>query len=103
MSRMTVSSYRDLEAERRRAEARDRAATARRLKALQRLEKQLARLDAVPPTSSEAVASRLSDQTTTFSPSEHEAWAQRLEQDIAQIEHALSRAMADRHNLAPTV
>lgn len=102
MSRMTVSSYRDLEAERRRAEARDRARIARRLKSLQRLEKQLAVLDQVPPTSSNAVNSRLSDKTTPFQPSAREACVQGLEQDIDRVERALEAAMADRHRVALT-
>lgn len=102
MSRMTVSSYRDLEAERRRAEALDRARIARRLKVLQRLEKQLAVLDQVPQTSSVAVASRLSDKATPFEPSAREACVQGLEQDIVRVERALEAAMADRHRVALT-
>lgn len=102
MSGLKVSSYRDLEAERRRAEARDRARIARRLKVLQRLERELAKLNNVPPTSSEAIASRLSDRDTPFQPSEREICNNRLEHHIAQIEHALSEAIADRHRVALT-
>jgi hypothetical protein len=100
VSGLKVASYRDLEAERRRAEARDLARITRDLAKIEHLMERLARLDDAPESSVSSVRARLADSSNPMTERERQVVMNALVQEISACEQAIARAGEARERLS---
>jgi hypothetical protein len=103
MSRLTVTRYRDREAERRREAQREIKRFRKELQRCIRLERELAQLEAVEPGKYAELLSRLSSSEDTIAQlapsSERSQWLERVANDAAGIEQAIIVAHERRMQL----
>jgi hypothetical protein len=100
MSRLTISAYQDLEAQRRRHEEQLRSALLRALDKLDALACVLERLDEAPASCTAEARTLLSESPNTSALSRLEAIANKISADHAVFERAIVQARIDRERLA---
>lgn len=102
MSRTTISRYRDLEAERRRAEQRELRKLKRELERLESLGRRLSELQEYDGVEFSGRLRRLSDQSSSLTAGERAAWLLDVNREIERIEVSITAAHEQRLRLALT-
>ncbi|MFZ4686823.1 MAG: hypothetical protein ACOYMK_14565 [Hyphomonadaceae bacterium] len=100
MSRLTISAYQDLEAQRRRREAQLHSALLRALDKLDALARVLEPLDEAPASCRTVARTLLSESLDTSALSQLEAISTEVSADLAVFERAILQARTDRERLA---